>query len=828
MDKTYEAKQSEQQIKLWWEQENIYQTRRDGKTPLFSIDTPPPTVSGHLHIGHIFSYTQTDIIARYMRLQGHNVFYPFGFDDNGIPTERFVEKKHDVYAPGMNRSEFIALCLKETVIAEKQFEELWRRIGLSVDWSASYSTIDERARRIAQASFVDLYNKGYIYRKQEPALYCAMCRTSVSQADLEDVEKETYFNDVQFTTTTGEHLVIGTTRPELLASCVALFYHPTDTRYKHLQGQHAIVPLYEHQVPIMADDKVQVEKGTGLVMCCTFGDKTDIEWFKKHSLPYRQSIGLDGKMVEATGPLAGLKVGDARVKVIELLQQAGLLLAQKKITHTVNVYERSKREIEYVMLSQWFLKILPYKQEFLALADKLEWRPAFMKARFVDWVTNLQWDWCLSRQRPFGMPFPVWHDAKTGDIYVAPVESLPVDPQETAYPGTVPAGVELTPDKDVMDTWNISSLTPFICQSLFEQKDTVDFSQPTNFLPMGMRPQAHDIIRTWAFYTMVKAWMHNHTLPWKEIVISGHVLSSAKEKISKSKGNNPLDPENLLANYPADVIRYWTAAGSLGHDVAFSENTLKIGNKLLVKLWNACRFALEHLGGDNKTFARPEKLGVINEWILHRQSETFDRYNAYFAEREFGLALQTLESFFWQDLCDNYLEVIKFQFFSPERFGANEIAATRWTLQQTLLRTVQMFAPFVPFIAEALYQQMFKHLVGLPSIHATEFAQLQESCSCPNSVARMQHLLSIASQIRALKSSKQLSLRAELAHCTIIASAEVLEFLQTQDATIRGLTSAHVIAYVHETTGISHLEEVSGAWHGAIVVNASSVTNSDA
>lgn len=553
MDKTYEARQIEQNIRHWWETEKTYATPRDSR-PLFSIDTPPPTVSGHLHIGHIYSYTHTDIIARYERLQGKRVFYPFGFDDNGIPTERFVEKKHDVYAHNVGRAEFVKMCLQETTIAEKQFEELWRKIGLSVDWTACYSTIDERSRRISQASFIDLYNKGFVYRKEEPALYCTLCRTSVAQADLEDVEKETQFNDLIFKTTSGETVTIGTTRPEMLYSCVALFYNPMDTRYKHLAHQKAIVPLYGHEVPIMADDKVQVDKGTGLVMCCTFGDKTDVEWFKKHKLAYRQSIGFDGKMVAQTGELAGLKVSDARIKIIDQLRQANLIIKQVAIKHIVSVYERSKREIEYMMLSQWFLKILPYKQEILALADQIAWHPEFMKTRFIDWVTNLQWDWCISRQRPFGLPFPAWHDKKTGKIYMAPISALPLDPQDTKYPGEVPAGVELVPDTDTMDTWNTSSLTPYICQSLYEKTDRCDFSKPATLLPMGMRPQAHDIIRTWAFYTIVKTWMHDKTLPWKEIVISGHVLTSAKEKISKSKGNNPLDPENLLSQYPADCL----------------------------------------------------------------------------------------------------------------------------------------------------------------------------------------------------------------------------------------------------------------------------------
>ena len=364
-------------------------------------------------------------------------------------------------------------------------------------------------------------------------------------------------------------------------------------------------------------------------------DKVDIEWWKKYKLPYRQSIGFDGRWLEATGQLAGLKVKDARAKIIELLQDAGALRNQKLITHVVNVYERSKREIEFLMLPQWFLKILPYKEKLVALADEINWYPHFMKTRYIDWVQNLQWDWCLSRQRYFGIPFPVWHDTTTGEVLIADEKDLPIDPQEQKFPGKVPKGNTIVPDTDVMDTWNTSSVTPYICQALYEgNADNLfgDKARKSDFIPMGMRPQAHDIIRTWAFYTIVKTWMHQDAIPWKDIIISGHVLSSAKEKISKSRGNEPFLPENLLKNYAADVVRFWTASGTLGHDVAFSETMLKIGQKLMVKLWNAARFAGEHLQ-DFDPKEDVQRRGEVNEWILDRATHAFEQYQRYFAKK---------------------------------------------------------------------------------------------------------------------------------------------------------------------------------------------------
>ncbi|HBL98887.1 TPA: valine--tRNA ligase [Candidatus Dependentiae bacterium] len=818
MDKHFDHVQSEMQIRETWDREKTFETKKSAG-PIFSIDTPPPTVSGKLHIGHVFSYTHTDIIARYKRLSGFSVFYPLGFDDNGLPTERFVELKREISPYQMSRSAFVKICREEVVAVEAEFQKLWTRLGLSVDWEKTYSTGGDFVQKISQASFLKLLKDGHIYRKEEPAIYCPVFRTSVSQADLEDVEKETFFNDIQFKCKENdEALVISTTRPELLPSCVALFYNPRDPRYKHLNGKHALVPLYGHAVPILEDDKVAVEKGTGLVMCCTFGDKTDIEWFKKHNLPYRPSIGLDGRMLEATGALAGKKVPEARLEILELLKKESLVLKQQTIKHAVSIYERSKKEVEFLMLPQWFVKVLPFKKELLAMADQIEWHPSFMKTRFIDWVENLQWDWCISRQRFAGIPFPVWFDKHTGKIFVPDEKNLPIDPRESAFPGVIPAGVELVPDTDVMDTWNTSSLSPYICQALYEGSAEHLFSPheaQTHFIPMSMRPQAHDIIRTWAFYTMVKSLMHHKKAPWNSIVISGHVLSPDGGKISKSKGNNPLEPEKLLSSYPADVIRYWTASGTLGHDVAFSENTLKIGSKLVTKLWNACRLVEEHTAGiSNKKPAG--ELGAINEWILHRMSEVFEQYKKYFEQHEFSLALGALETFFWNDFCDNYLELIKFHFFRPDAFDAQAIAATRWTLYQTALRLLQLFSPFIPFVTESLYQQLYKGREGVASIHITEFSKLQEAFSFPKSVINAGHLLTIVSQVRKLKSDKNLSLKTELADCIIIAPTEITEFLKTQEGTLKGVTSAHLMTYATTSTGTSFLEEREGIWRATI------------
>lgn len=823
MEKQYDQKSHEAAAQALWQEHNTY-SANNNPGPLYTIDTPPPTVSGTLHIGHIFSYTQTDIIARYKRMSGYSVFYPFGFDDNGLATERFVEKKRNIQAHQLSRSEFIAICLEESHNAEKQFQSLWQRMGLSADWSATYSTISPEVRKISQESFVKLLHQGAVYRQHEPALYCTTCRTSVAQAELDDKQEPSFFNDIVFQDEQGNDLIIGTTRPELLPSCVALLYNPQDMRYQHLQGKQARVPVFNFLVPIIADEKVDIEKGTGLVMCCTFGDKTDIEWYKKHKLPYKQSIGFDGKFKPETGILAGLKVPQAREAILAELKKLNLVIRQQAITHAVNIHERCKKEIEYMMLQQWFLNILDSKAQFIELADQINWYPAYMKSRYINWVENISWNWCLSRQRFFGIPFPVWYCTDCNEMLVADIKDLPIDPQEQTYPGkkcTKCNSENIRPDTDVMDTWNTSSITPYICASLFnKESDPFDTAAEKQFIPMSMRPQAHDIIRTWAFYTIVKSWLHDKTIPWKDIVISGHVLSTAKEKISKSQGNNPLEPENLLATYSADVIRYWTASGSLGTDIAFSDTQLKIGQRLVTKLWNAFRFVHEHVGTYQPSKQAPKNLGVMNQWLLHNVNKRFTSYQHYFEQQEFSLALDQVEQFFWHDFCDNYLELIKDQLFKPEKYSAAEVEGTRWTLYYVGLRILQLYAPFLPHMTESLYQALYKQYEKTDSLHRTKFKELALPFEFINSVQTAQTIVAIVQLARKLKTEKQLSLKTELAHVTVCGVDDAItQPLLEQETLLKGVIHAQTIIFTTARECSNELVEKDGGWHAVIVVD---------
>lgn len=812
MENRYLHFEYDQQMRQLWQMQQTYrQTNPNFKT--FTIDTPPPTVSGSLHIGHIFSYTQTDIIARYKRMTGHNVFYPFGFDCNGLATERFVEKKHNTNVSKLGREKFIELCLATTEEMKIKFVNLWRMIGLSAELEKTYSTISPAVQKISQESFIDLVKKNYAYIKNEPALYCTQCRTTVAQAELDDLDQATIFNDIKFTTADGQDFVIATTRPELLPSCVAVIFNPTDVRYQHLLGKKAIVPIFGQQVSIIADEKVLTDKGTGIVMTCSFGDKTDIEWYKKYNLEYKPSIGFDGKFVSHAGALAGLNVADARKKVIDLLNDQKLILQQKQIQNSVNVHERCKHPIEYVILPQWFIKVVENADKFLKISEQIHWHPAHMKHRFDDWVKNLSWDWCISRQRVYGIPFPVWYCNDCSATLLAEIDQLPIDPQQVAYnkPCSQCKGTNIRPEKDVMDTWNTSSLTPYICKSLYNESEESPFTD-SSFVPMSMRPQAHDIIRTWAFYTIVKSWMHGQQIPWHEIVVSGYVLSENKEKISKSKDNAPIDPEKLLTQFAPDAIRFWTASGTLGQDIAFSSEQIGVGQKLLTKLWNAFKFVHINTQAHLVPASKPEKLGLVNDWMLDSLQICLKEYRASFEKNEFSLALQSVEKVFWHNFCDNYLEIIKDQFFNPGNYQAQDIEATMWTLHEVSFQILQLYASYLPHITEYLYQHIFVKQKKIESIHLTQLAIPVESKAII--VAQMHVLLEVIGQVRKLKTGAALSLRTEIAKLIIGGlSSDQIQLIQTNQAIVQGVCKAVEIVLQSEQIDDSKIVLIDDVYH---------------
>jgi len=710
MQSKYDFRQVEKKIQSFWEDNDIYSFDPESHSEIYSIDTPPPTVSGSLHIGHIFSYTQAEMIARFKRMQGYNVFYPFGFDDNGLPTERLVEKEEGIIARNMHRSEFIKKCIATTEKYEKEFKDIWQSLGFSVDWSLQYETINPMAQRISQRSFIRLIKEQKAYIKESPVLWCTECQTSIAQAELEAVEKETVFNYIIFKTG-NEDLIVATTRPELLYGCVCLFVNPKDIRYRKFIGESATVPLYDYQIPVLEDDKVDIDKGTGVVMCATFGDSTDAEWYMSYKLPYRKIIMPEGRIEKSVPLIGGLDVLEARAQIIKILSENALLHESKKITHTVAVHERCGRDVEIILSKQWYIDILSNKELFLKAADKINWYPAYMKNRYVAWVENLKWDWCISRQRYFGVPIPVWYCKACGNTIIADENMLPVNPLETNPGKPCSCGSnDFIPESSVFDTWATSSVTPQINARWGENNDISD-----RLLPMSMRTQAHEIIRTWAFYTIVKSLYHTGEIPWKDIMICGFVLAKKGEKFSKSRANSQQSSNELIDNYSADVIRYWAAGTKLGTDTFFSVDELDAGKRFITKLWNASRFAISHL--QDIDINTDVTLLPIDRWIMERCKQTTADAESFLNKYETGAARQKIDEFFWKDFCDYYLEIVKERLYQPEKHGVKQRRSGQRALYYCTLNLLKLYAVFVPHITEYIYQSFFRQYEKNISLH---------------------------------------------------------------------------------------------------------------
>jgi valyl-tRNA synthetase len=754
LPKRYDAGATEPELHAFWQTSGTYRFSITANSPTYAIDTPPITVSGHAHLGHAHSYSQTDFMARFWRMNGYNVFYPMGFDDNGLPTDRYVEKRLGITAQQVGRRAFIEKCLEVSVEAEEGYRALWQRLGLSVDWNYSYRTIDDLSRSTSQLSFLDLYHRDLAYRREAPTIWCPECQTAVAQAELNDLERESEFVTLAFQFENGLTLPIATTRPELLPACVAVFVHPNDKRYQGLAGQRLRVPSLGFEVPIVADLKVDPEKGTGAVMCCTFGDVTDVEWWYKYNLPLKIILGKNGKMTEAAGEFAGLSVEEARRRIIELLEAQGLLLGRQPVMQSVRVHERDDTPVEYIVTLQWFVRVLEYKKELLEAGEQVTWHPAHMQSRYREWVENLGWDWCISRQRYFGVPIPVWYCNACGNILLPTEEQLPVDPTEQQPPLTCECGsTSYTPEEDVMDTWATSSMSPQIAGHWLTDKQLY-----AKVFPMNLRPQAHEIIRTWAFYTIVKSHHHFGILPWKDIAISGWVVEGkGGGKISKSRGNS-MSPMEMIAKYSADAIRYWAASTGMGKDTTINEEKIAMGNKLVTKLWNVAKFSQRFLEGYQPPVQLPA-FTPTDRWLLSRTQWLIQRVSELYRNYDYSSAKNETESFFWRELADNYLEMSKERLYDE----TNEMReGARYTLYHVLLTVMKLFAPMLPYITETLYQALFVPIRGEGSIHNSQWPIVNESLVNVAADAAGESLIEIATAVRRYKSESNISLGTAL------------------------------------------------------------------
>ncbi len=727
-----------------WEAQGVYRFDRSRpRSEVYSIDTPPPTVSGSLHVGHVFSFTHTDLIARFQRMRGKDVFYPMGWDDNGLPTERRVQnyygvrcdpslpydpsfkppEKPDKHPISVSRPNFIELCNRLTVEDEKAFEALWRYLGLSVDWSMTYATISPRAQRVSQLAFLHLLKRGLAYQVEAPTLWDVDFKTAVAQAELEDRDQPGAYHRIMFALEHASqagsiaHIEIETTRPELIPACVALVAHPDDERYKPLFGRHVMTPLFGARVPVKAHALADPEKGTGIAMICTFGDITDVTWWRELSLPVRAVVQPDGTLKPVTwgdpgwesadparasryyADLARLSAAKARVKIVEQLRESGDLVGEPRpITHAVKFYEKGDRPLEIITSRQWFFKTIEFREPLLARGKQLQWHPPYMQTRYENWTNGLNGDWCVSRQRFFGVPFPVWYrtDADGRPQYdraiMPPEDRLPIDPS-TDVPGGFTADQRGKPngfigDPDVMDTWATSSVTPQIVCGWPD--DPLLFART---FPMDLRPQAHDIIRTWLFDSVFRAELEHDSLPWTNAAISGFVLDPDRKKMSKSKGN-VVTPMALLEEHGSDGVRYWAASGRPGTDTAFDTNQMRVGRRLAIKILNASKFALGAAQPQGPITAEVDRAMIRGlASLVVEATEAFEAY-------DYARVLQRSETFFWR-FCDDYLELVK-----GRRYGEQEAqgaASANSALTAALSVLLRLFAPFLPFVSEEVW-----------------------------------------------------------------------------------------------------------------------------
>ena len=795
----------------WVQNKTFAFDKTSSKENVYSIDTPPPTVSGSLHVGHVFSYTHTDLIARYQRMTGKKVFYPIGWDDNGLPTERRVQNYFGVrceptlaydanfVAPSepsekqipISRKNFVELCEKLTLEDEKVFESLFQTLGLSIDWNYTYQTIDKRARTVSQRAFLRNLKRGEAYQAEAPTLWDVTFRTAVAQAELEDRERPGAFHKIGFKKQNGENVYIETTRPELLPSCVALVANPDDDRYKELFGKTVITPLFGVEVPVVAHQLADPEKGSGIAMICTFGDLTDVIWWREFDLPTRGLIGWDGRIV-AENPewlttdkakqtfekIVGKTSHTAREVLVAELKESGDLVGDPKpITHAVKFFEKGDKPLEIVTTRQWYIRNGGRDQELrtklLKRGSELNWHPEYMKVRYENWVEGLNGDWLISRQRFFGVPLPLWYklDADGNPDYeqiIVPEENqLPIDPQSEAPVGfdesqrNKPNG--FIGDPDVMDTWATSSLTPQIAASWELDNELFDL-----VFPMDLRPQSHEIIRTWLFSTVVRSHLEENSLPWKNASISGWILDPDRKKMSKSKGN-VVTPIDLLEEYGSDAVRYWAAMGRPGTDTAFDTGQMKIGKRLAIKLLNASKFSLSL----NATLNNADVTQAVDHALLNKLAQVVETATTSFEKYDYTRALEVAETFFWA-FTDDYVELVKERTYGNQ--GEESANSARAALGITTHTLLKLFAPFIPFVTEEVWSWWQEG-----SIHLQSWPKASEIITNKSvGIDALNNVTWILSEVRKVKTENKQSMKAEVKTLEIWAKADVID--QVKDA----------------------------------------------
>ena len=751
MEKEYKAKEVEERWVSSWKDE-MYYFDWNSERPHYIIDTPPPYPTGSFHIGNALNWCYIDFIARYKRMKGYEVMFPQGWDCHGLPTEVKVEEMYGIKKSDVPREKFRELCVKFTEENIEKMRKTMRRLGFSIDWSKEYITMYPEYYKKTQISFVRMFKKGLIYRGEHPVVHCPRCETTIALAEIEYKESMTDLNYIKF----DEDVVIATTRPELIPACVAIAVHPEDERYKHLIGRTVRVPTTDYEVKVIADEEVDPNYGTGIVMICTFGDRQDVKWWKKHKLDLRDILTRDGRLNEKAGRYEGLTIKEARKKIIDDLKREGKLIRQERVKHNVGVCWRCKTPVEIVPEKQWFVKI--EKEKILKEAKKIKWVPEHMFSRLESWVNSMEWDWVISRQRVFATPIPVWYCKNCGEIIVAKEEWLPVDPTKDMPKEPCPkcGSREFIGEDDVLDTWMDSSITPLIITGWPDVKE----------YPTHLRPQGHDIIRTWAFYTILRSLALVNEIPWYEIVINGMVLGEDGKKMSKSLGNI-ISPEEVIEKYGADALRQWAAIGGvIGSDVIFSWKEIVAASRFQQKFWSILRFAMNHLRDYELREEDKMHLRDADRWILSKLNRLIIDVDNSMERYDFGEALKAIRGFTWYELADNYIELVKNRLYSGSETERN---AARYTLYKIIEALIKLLAPFTPFLAE----ECWKIFSGDGSVHLQSYPVADESLIDEKAEEKGELIKEIVGEIRKYKHDNGMALNAPLKRVLIYTHADI-------------------------------------------------------
>ncbi len=826
-DKKYNPKEKETEIREFWSKKGIFKFDEKSKKPMYSIDTPPPTMSGKMHVGHAFSFSQQDFIARYKRMSGFEVFYPFGTDDNGLATEKLVQKDRKVNLRKVERKEAVKIVLDYLKEERPKFIQDWKNIGMSCDFDLSYSTIDNHSQIVSQKSFLELVKKGLVERRKGPVMWDRQFQTAIAQAELEDIERKAYLSYVKakIEETENTFMIYATTRPELCFAVVGMsvedegeyvklkvgneFWITGAKTYEEkfkdfefkvvekLKGQDVIgekvtIPVVDRVVEISHDVAVKADFGTGIAYFCTYGGLEDIEWASRHGVEPVELLGIDGRLNKLGGKYEGKLAEEARKEIIADMENERHIIFKEHKDQIVNVGERSGVEVEFIVSNQWYVKYLDKKEYFWEMAEKFNWFPEFMKSRIENWIKGLNWDWGFSRQRHYGIPIPVWYCSDCSKQYFAEEKQLPVDPTLDKCPvDKCECGCKkFVGESDVCDTWFTSASTPVIASKLVKDKKVFD-----KIFPMTLRPQAHDIINFWLFYTMAKTNLEYGVNPFEDVIISGWVLDPQGKKMSKSKGNT-ISPQEMMEKYSSDAIRYGAASTKLGFDIPFQEKELQTGVKVVNKLFNANKFAsmlLANFSAKDREFDVKD-LRSIDKWVLGKLQVAVQKATEGFEKYDYARAKSEFDLFFMRDVADNYIEIVKQRLWKPEEFGADEAKKAQKALYTVLYGALRGLAPFMPFITEEIYQNFYKQFEKVESVHLTSWPKFEFGIE-EEVLKAGDAFVGVVGAVRKFKSENNVSMKRELSSLVIECGEEVKSFVEDSIVDLKAVTGAQKVEF---------------------------------